>query len=105
MIEIGIIIGGGFAFFKYAKENGLLPWLWAIIPALSYYGGAFITGIIIALLAPELLNDMLILTVIALFAGALFVGLAYFIMTRVAASKKSKMSLGQSDILDQDLVD
>ena len=103
MIEIGIIIGGGIAFFKYAKENGLLPWIWAIVPALAYYGGAFITGIIIAFVAPELLNDMVILTVIALFAGAVFVGISYFIMTRVAAAKKSKISTGQSDILDQNI--
>jgi uncharacterized membrane protein (DUF485 family) len=103
MLEIGIIIGGGIAFYKYAKEHNLLAWLWAIMPLVAYFTGAFVTGIIIALFAPEILNDQILLTVIALFAGALFVGIAYFIMTRVAANNASKITAGQSELLDDDL--
>ncbi len=105
MLEIGIIVGGGFAFYKYAKEHNLLAWLWAIIPALAYFAGAFVAGIIIALVAPEILNEQILLTVIALFSGALFVGIAYFIMTKVASNKQQNQDSFQSDLLDDEMVD
>lgn len=104
MIELGIIIGGAIAFHKYAKENGLVVWLWSIIPILSYFVAAFIAGLFIGLFAPNLLSDQLWLTIIALSAGILGVGIAYFIMTKEAAKKRSNNN-ATSDLLDNDLID
>lgn len=103
MIEIGIIIGGGFAFFKYAKDHNLLAWFWAIVPAFTYYGGMLVLGLIIGLFFPELLGDRALLTVIALFFGALLIGLAYFIMTRVAKNKAREQSVIENDLLDNEI--
>ncbi len=104
MIEIGIVIGGAFAFYKYAKEHGLVAWIWAIVPIIAYLTGAFVTGLVLALTAPEILNDQILLTVIALFSGALFVGIAYFIMTRIAANKANSDNTVQSEVLDDEMI-
>lgn len=50
MIEIVIIILVGKQFFQLAKKyNQKLAWIYGVLGVLSYYGGAFIAGIILGI--------------------------------------------------------
>jgi hypothetical protein len=100
MIEIGIFILAGFIFYKYARQHNLMALLWAFFPITAYYTGLLGLLYAIKLFAPELRNERDLVMMIALFIGALFIGLAYLIMTRVAKSKAKKQSVIRSNLLD-----
>ncbi len=103
MIEIGLIIGGGVGFHRFAKENGLNPWVWAFVPLVSYFLGAFVAGIVLFIVAPSVLEDTLVLGAIGLLSGALFIGLAYLLMKKTAQNKLASVESESSDILDHNL--
>lgn len=103
MIEIGLIIGGGFGFHKFAKENGLNPWVWAFVPLVAYLLGAIVAGLVVFMVAPSVIEDVIIINAVALLSGALFIGLAYLLMKKSASNKLESLASDSSDILDHNL--
>jgi len=101
MIEIGIFILSGFIFFKYAKEHSLVAWLWAFVPVAAYYTGMLVFAFLVKAFAPQLMNERSLLTAIALFFEAIFIGLAYLLMMKVAKNKAKELNESKETILDK----
>jgi len=59
ILEIVIIISIGKKFFQLAKKyNQKLAWVYAILGVVSYYGGAFMIGVIIGVFIEITGNDI-----------------------------------------------
>lgn len=100
MIVIALIIGVIVGFYRTARDGGLNGVVWSIIGIGSYYGFTFILGIFLGLFAPELVNDNMTLTLMALASGAIGVALAYLLLKRIIANKKNQSNQMTEDVLD-----
>ncbi len=98
MLEIGLVAGAAVGFFKLAKDNGLIAWVWALLAVIGYFAGAFIAGLFVGLLAPHLLNDQLTITLLGLAAGALGILIVYLILR--AQIKRKNNESAESELLD-----
>lgn len=101
MLELILVGGAAYAFFQLAKNNGLTPWIWAVLAFVGFFGGAFIAGIIIGILSPNMINDKVTITIWALGAGILGILLIYLILK--LQIKKKQNEIEESDLLDSDL--
>lgn len=100
MLEIILVIGSAVAFYNLAKNNGLTAWVWAVLAIVGYLGGAFIVGLIIGLVAPELLEDQIILTLLGLAAGGIGILIIYLILRMKIKQKESEIS--DAEVLDNE---
>lgn len=101
MTEIGIFIVCGFFFFKYAKNHSLVSWLWAFVPVAAYYTGMLVFAFLVRSFAPQLISDRSLITSLALFFEAIFIGLAYLLMMKVAKNKAKDLATSEQNILDK----
>lgn len=101
MLEIILVIGSAVAFYNLAKNSGLTAWVWAVMAIVGYLGGAFIVGLIIGLVAPDLLNDQIILTLLGLAAGGIGILVVYIILKNRINQKENELT--DTDILDDNL--
>ena len=71
--------------------------LWAVLAIVSYFVGAVVIGVIIGLVAPEMINDQITLMFLGLLSGSFGIVTAYFIMRQTA---KNKINSNDSEIID-----
>ncbi|WP_420574020.1 hypothetical protein [Kordia sp.] len=73
MIEIVIMILVGKQFHQLAKKyNQKIPWVYAIVGIVSYYGGAFVTGVLLGIYM-ELTGHYILDDVNELLLGLIFI--------------------------------
>lgn len=101
MLEILLLIFIARYFNRYAKDHQLSAVLWTIMPIVSYILGALIGGVIVAVLAPDVLENTVMLSVIGLPAGTLGIFVCYLIMRSQA---KSKADVSSADVLDDEIL-
>lgn len=101
MIGILILIAIAVGFSNYAKKNGLPRILWGFLGVVGYYGGAFLAGLVIALVDESIADNAGGLIISAL-VGAIFgVGGMYLLMRNVASNKRKQTA--NSEILDEEI--
>jgi uncharacterized membrane protein YeaQ/YmgE (transglycosylase-associated protein family) len=91
----------GILFYNYAKRNNINKAVWVIVGLLSYFVPQLIVGVIIGLVAPQMVNDKGMLTIIGIAVGAIGAIIAYQIMVNYA--KKEKIKVVDDSLLDSDL--
>lgn len=101
MLEIILVGSAATALFRLAKNNGLTGWIWSVLTIVGYLGGAFLAGIILFIVAPEMLNDRLILGLLGIVAGGLGILIVYLLLKAQINKKKNEIS--ESDVLDSDI--
>jgi hypothetical protein len=101
MLEIILVGGAVSALYKLAKNNGLVGWVWGLLTVAGYLGGAFVVGIILFMVAPNLLDDRLVLSLLGIGAGGLGI-LVVYLLLRLRINRMDD-SVVESDLLDDDV--
>lgn len=96
-----VLIIIGVLFYNYANSNNINKVLWVIVGLLSYFVPQLIVGVIIGLIAPQMVNDTVSLTIIGIAVGIIGAIIAYQVM--VSYSKKEKIIPVDDSLLDSDL--
>jgi hypothetical protein len=98
MILVALI---GMLFYRVAQKRNLIPWLWAVIGAVSYFAGQFFAGIFLALTDPSVLEGSETdLIVPALVGGLITVVVMYGVMELVANKKNKRKDFAEDQVLD-----
>lgn len=97
-----ILIAIALGFSNYAKKHGLLRILWGFLGVVGYYAGAFLGGMVAALLDQSLLDDTAGLILVAFLGGAVGVGGMFFLMYSVAKNQRKQSQ--DTEILDEEIL-
>lgn len=107
MLGLILLYFAGRAFYNLAEQHGKNKWLFAILGVVSYYGGLFLGGIVIALVyeiglsrSIDEAND-LFLGILAIPIGVLVCWGFYKVLE--SSWKKDTRRVGDAGILDADL--
>lgn len=100
MLEILGLIAIGKWFNKTAKNNNLNATLWTIIGVASYFAGAFLMRVIVALTSPELLDQTLLLSLFGIVSGVIGAAIAYAFINSAIKRKKDQLEHSNEDLID-----
>ncbi len=92
----------GIVFYNYAKKCSINNTVWVLIGLASYFIPQVIVGVLILLMAPQMVNDRGMLTIIGIASGILGSIIAYQIMVKYATNNTIKKE-GDETLLDNDL--
>jgi len=104
MLGLVLIYFIGRTFYKLAGKYGKSEWGFAILGVVTYYAGTFILGIVLAIIAPNTIDEMnnLLLGLIALPFGLLACFILHFILNKhwekQAGLSKNRLKSLESDI-------
>lgn len=101
ILEIIINIAFAYSFYNIAKENGLTAWVWPIVSIAMYFAMQFVAGILIGMIAPDLIYSNITIIVVSYIAGFTGLGITYLILRSQMNAKKQKVE--ESDLLDENI--
>ena len=105
MLGLLLIYYIGQSFYKLAEEFGKSKWGFTILGVACYYGSGLIFGVILALIAPEFVDDLdrTSTFVIDLIAIPIGVGVCWM-LRKLLRSQWEKSKVNDEQILDADLI-
>jgi len=96
-----VLIIIGIVFYNYAKSSNINQAVWVLIGLASYFVPQVIVGVVIALVAPHMVNERGMLTIIGIAVGLIGAVIAYQVMVNYA--KKAKIKEVDDSLLDSEL--
>lgn len=98
LVVIGII------FYNYAKSCSINNTVWVLIGLASYFIPQVIVGVVIALVAPQMLKEEVGLNILGMAVGIIGSIITYQIMIKYATNNAIKKEVDET-LLDSDLED